>query len=215
MTTTTHRWQQIVHVTKSQLNDRVLPNCNDVGNGRDHSLRGTKPNRKLQRLKEFDYSTDGAYFVTICTHNRENIFGEIQNGKMILNMCGEIVQEQWKWLGAQYPFVLLDEFCVMPNHFHGIIWINHDDVRNSRDHSAGRDRSVQDAKIKPIPELIGAFKTTASKRIHRETDCVDFSWQKSFHDRIVRNDDEMNRICEYILGNPQNWKTDKNNLITV
>lgn len=166
-------------------------------------MKTTKPNRKAQRLKEFDYSTDRAYSVTICTANREHFFGEIKNGEMILNARGEIVCEQWQWLGAQYPFVLLNEFCVMPNHFHGILFI---------DRGVGTGRVSLRGKIKSLSEIIGAFKTTSSKRIHRETNHPNFSWQRSFYDRIIRNNDELNRICEYIMANPSNWETDQNNL---
>ena len=205
--------------------------------------RGYGTGRKPQRLKSFDYSTDGAYFITICTANRENFFGEIVNGKMILNACGEIVNQQWEWLAAQYPFVSLDEFIVMPNHFHGVLFIDRmvgddggcvgDDagvvdgggVGNGRDHSLRCNNdsvnhadhslrcdvdSIKPQKIKSLSELVGAFKTTSSKRIHRETPQENFAWQKSFYDRIIRDDEELNRIREYIWANPANWETDEN-----
>ncbi|HEX9830405.1 MAG TPA: hypothetical protein VGA94_01860 [Thermodesulfobacteriota bacterium] len=82
-----------------------------------------KHHRDSIRLKEFDYGQAGAYFVTICTKDRECLFGEIEDGKMRLNECGEIVPQTWKWLAEPYPYVLLGEWMVMPNHLDGIITI--------------------------------------------------------------------------------------------
>jgi len=163
--------------------------------------------RKLNRLSGYDYSTTGSYFVTICIKNRECLFGEILDGEMKLNETGKIADEQWKWLFQQYKYIQMDEYVIMPNHFHGIIHIV--DVGN------GRDRSLQygdnpQRKIKPIPELIGAFKTTSSKLIHRNGN-TEFQWQKSYHDRIIRNDRELYRIQKYISNNPKNWNRDKEN----
>ncbi|MCB1158819.1 MAG: hypothetical protein KDK45_15060 [Leptospiraceae bacterium] len=105
--------------------------------------------RKLIRLKNYDYSTPGAYFISICVHNRLSVFGNIINTRMELNSCGQIVEQQWKWLFEQYDYLKIDEYCIMPNHFQGIIWIrsdddiNNDDVGNSRDCSLhGRDYSL-------------------------------------------------------------------------
>ena len=164
--------------------------------------------RKLNRLSGYDYSTAGSYFITICIKNRECMFGEILDGEMKLNESGKITDEQWKWLFQQYNYIRMDEYVIMPNHFHGIIHIvvgngNIDDVGN------GRDRSLH-RKIKPIPELIGAFKTTSSKLIHRNGN-IEFHWQKSYHDRIIRNERELYRIQKYITNNPKNWNRDKEN----
>lgn len=150
--------------------------------------------RKPIRLRNYDYSRPGYYFITICTHHRMDWFGKIENGKIELNELGSIVDQQWKWLEQQYPYIHLDEFITMPNHFHGIIIVGN-----------GRDRSLQ--KIKSISELIGAFKTTSSKLIHK-TGCRDFHWQKSFHDHIIRNERSLNNIRQYILDNPIRWKDD-------
>ncbi|MFA6458301.1 MAG: transposase [Patescibacteria group bacterium] len=172
------------------------------------SAQKNHPNRKPQRLKQFDYSTDGAYFVTICTHDRQSAFGEIQNGAMILNACGEIVHEQWEWLGAQYPYLALDEFCVMPNHFHGIVMI--DNLGLMGDCRVGNGCPVGNG-FKPFPthtpvirptkhhglsEIIRGFKTFSSRRINKSVGdtLTKFHWQKSFHDHIVRDEDELNRI---------------------
>lgn len=239
--------------------------------------------RKLQRLKGYDYSKNNLYFITTCCQNRENFFCEIDNGEIILNSIGEIVEKQWLWLQEQYSYVFLDEFVIMPNHFHGILIIdssvgnntggNGCDVtgRNGYDKNAGkgcgekerngrnenerngRDRSLQHQKIKSVSELIGAFKTTSSKLIHLLADEQDkewsqpfptndwerlneynqeeqetenrkersrpfptppaekFQWQKSFHDRIIRNDRELDNIGNYIKNNPLKWQLDIEN----
>ncbi len=155
--------------------------------------------RKLLRLKGYNYSRSGAYFITICTQNGECFFGNIDNDKMVLNECGKIVEQQWCWLFDQYDYLKMGEYCIMPNHFHGIIWICPVIVGN------GRDRSLH--KIKPISELIGAFKTTSSKLIHLNV-TQSFKWQKSFYDVIIRDDESYNRIVEYIKNNPRNWEQD-------
>ena len=79
--------------------------------------------RKLLRLAGYDYATFGGYFITICVHGRKNEFGIIAGDVMQLNEYGLIVEQQWKWLFDQYDYLQIDEYCVMPNHFHGIIWI--------------------------------------------------------------------------------------------
>lgn len=150
--------------------------------------------RKLMRLKDYDYSQDGYYFITTCIKNREELFWEVKNNRMILSPYGEIVMKQWLWLQEQYNYVKLDEFIIMPNHFHGILIINN--VGNGRDHSL--------QKIKSLSGLIGAFKTRASKFIH-QTGNVNFQWQKSFYDRIIRNEGELDKIREYIINNTLDW----------
>ncbi len=174
------------------------------------------PERKKIRLPNYDYSQPGAYFVTTCVKNRQCVFGNIHNGQMQLNEYGKIVQEQWEWLHQQYPYLQMDAFVVMPNHFHAILII----VGNGRNHSQqydtvrnvvgnGRDRSLQ-CKIKPVPELMGAFKTRSSKFIH-QLGFADFQWQKSYYDHIIRNEHSLNRIRQYIVDNPQKWELDIEN----
>jgi len=158
-------------------------------------------NRKPNRLKNYDYSQAECYFVTICTKNKIDYFGEIKDEKMILNEIGRIVENQWLWLEKQYNYVLLDEFVVMPNHFHGTIAII-EPVGN------GRDRSLQ--KNKSLPSIIGAFKTTSSKLIHQNLN-KNFAWQKSFYDRIIRNEKEFYNIQQYIRYNPNKWQWDIEN----
>ncbi|MFH0988178.1 MAG: transposase [Parcubacteria group bacterium] len=156
-------------------------------------------NRKSTRLKNYDYTQSGYYFVTVCVQNRECRFGNIINGEMVLNEFGKIVEQQWKWLKQNFNFVDLDVFIVMPNHFHGILII--EPVGN------GLDRSLQPL---PIFNIIGAFKTTSSKLIHN-SGLPSFSWQKSFYDHVIRRDESLNKIREYIVNNPLKWDLDREN----
>ena len=161
--------------------------------------------RKNNRLRAFDYARPGTYFITTVVKGRRNTFGNIENGTIRLTAYGTILVGQWYWLHNQYPNIALDEFVVMPNHFHGIINIV----------GTGCDLSLHPATStrpnpKSLSELVGAFKTTTSKQIHR-LGMSSFQWQRSFYDRIVRNEDELNRIREYIRTNPLRWELDIEN----
>src|SRR3989339_1438161 len=122
-------------------------------------------NRKRNRMFGFDYSQDAIYFVTSCCKNRINYFGEIVNNQMQLNEYGEICHEQIEWLANQYQYIEIHNFVVMPNHVHILFEINRDFVATN-DVGTGRDLSLREIKIKSISSLIGALKTTISKKIH-------------------------------------------------
>jgi putative transposase len=131
---------------------------------------------------------------------------------MLLSDHGIIAMEQWYWLHDQYPYIDLISFVIMPDHVHGIIYIDTDFYNHYVGN--GRDRSLQSiqpntmvkliSKIKPLPELIGAYKTTVSKRIHVSGD-MNFRWQKSYYEHIIRNIRSFNLIKHYIEKNPENW----------
>ncbi|MEA2096916.1 MAG: transposase [Candidatus Cloacimonadota bacterium] len=171
-------------------------------------------NRKRNRLAGYDYATPGYYFVTICTKGMLEYFGRVQNGKNELNDAGQIVNDRIKWLENHFEYIKIIKFIVMPNHVHFIIQII-DDVGTGRDLSAVRNRTTRELslrkplhKIKSLSELVGAFKTITSKLIH-QTGFLDFCWQRSFYDHIIRNDDELIRISDYIEKNPMLWKQDE------
>ena len=158
-------------------------------------------NRKRLRLAGFDYSKPRNYFFTICAGSRNNPFGTIKNKTMHLSPNGIIAMEQWYWLGNQNPYIDLISFVVMPDHVHGIIYINSDYyIGHGRNHSQYDNQY----KIKPLPELIGAYKTTVSKRIHLAGD-ITFKWHNSYYDHIIRNSRSLNFIKNYIEKNPENW----------
>ena len=166
-------------------------------------------NRKANRKKHYNYSSAGYYFVTICTKDRLSFFGKIEDGKMFLNECGEIVRKCWLEIPGHFPNVKIDEFVVMPNHFHGIIIIN-DPVGNR--HACSLQDIYENRQHQKLPVIIGSFKSAVTKLIHRKYDNI-FQWQKSYYDHIIRDESSLNNIQSYIRQNPQNWDTDKNNLM--
>ncbi len=182
--------------------------------------------RKLPRLKDFDYANDGAYFITICTANRENIFGEIQNNKMVLNESGRVAEKCWREIPDHFPNAKLDEFVVMPNHVHGLIWIENSnkiikrvgnaDLRSLQIPCSPQTQSQKIDRTKmAIPKIIHGFKSSVTRIIRQQNSATHSVWQKSFHDHVIRDDDELNRIRDYIWQNPKNWEKDENNFSAV
>lgn len=171
-------------------------------------IQTPKPNRQSIRLKEYDYSQAGAYFVTLCTLNRECLFGSITESKMILNTIGKIVIDSWVWLAEQYDYVTLDESIVMPNHLHGIIVIG--DQRHPT--AGGSLVRPYMGKQKSLGELVGAFKTVSTKKTNqmRSTQGARL-WQRNYYEHVIRNDEEMNRVREYISYNPSKWELSRDN----
>ncbi len=163
------------------------------------------------RLKGWDYSNPGLYFVTICTHNRGCFFGDVVDGEMHLSPIGEIVAEEWQKTPTIRPNVMLDEWVVMPNHVHGIVVIGDTVETPRRGVSTGRGVSTN-ANWKPnsLGSIINQFKLICTKRIWALGNS-DFRWQARFYDHIVRNERELNEIRNYILGNPSKWDADRNN----
>lgn len=159
------------------------------------------PKRKQQRLKEFDYSQSSYYFVTICMKNRNEFFSHIVNSELILTKFGKILDDVWNNLPKYYN-VELDYYIVMPDHFHGIVII--DNTLNVKD-DKGKDPLT-------LSDIIGKFKSYSSRKIRNLLVNKDeFEWQKSFYDRIIRNDKELYNIRKYIQENPLRWDIEKNN----
>ncbi len=167
--------------------------------------------RRSIRLKGYDYSQPGAYFVTICTQNREPVLGEIVEGEMILNEYGQVVARCWMWLAKQYPHVELDEWVVMPNHAHCIVILS-GRGGSRKGGSSSRKGGSRTAPTKPLGRLVGAFKTVSTKRINqiRNTPGAPV-WQRNYYEHIIRDEDELNLIRQYILDNPVQWEMDENN----
>ncbi len=156
------------------------------------------PTRKPLRLRDYDYSQPGYYFVTICTENRTPWFGTIVDGLMYRNAIGEIAQSAWLSLVERFHGMKLDQFVVMPNHLHGIIILS-------------EETRYRDGENKPGPTLgniINAFKQTATPLIRR-ADAASFAWQRGFHDRIIRHDRMLDYIRRYIETNPARWMNDE------
>lgn len=180
------------------------------------------------RLKDYDYSQAGAYFVTICTWQRECLFGEIVNGEMVLNDVGNIVVDEWEKTAQIRSNVDLDVFSVMPNHFHAIFLIHENvgatpsarpDAIGNNVVATNKNRATQRvAPTGPVSGSIGAvmaqFKSIVTKRINViriNPGCP--VWQRSYYERVIRNEDELFRAREYIVNNPMKWELDKENPI--
>ena len=171
-----------------------------------------KHDRGSIRLPRFDYSSAGAYYVTICVAGRRCIFGEIVDGVMRPNENGLIVAGQWAGLPNHYPHVSLDAFVVMPNHVHGIVCL------------ADKSQLPVGAGLKParaspstnqrhgLPEIIRGFKTFSSRIISqlRRTPGVPV-WQRNYYEHVVRGEDDLNAIRRYIVENPLKWAEDPEN----
>ena len=157
------------------------------------------PKRKAARLKNYDYSSPGAYFITICTHEKAPILSRILPGngieppESILTECGAIVQEQIISLASRYTNIHLDKYVIMPNHIHILFSVA---PANQGDYSAS---SVTDAAC----ALKSLCAIECKKRYHLET-----LWQRSFHDHVIRDKADYLRIWQYIDGNPAKWTED-------
>ena len=165
--------------------------------------------RRSLRLKGYDYKQAGVYFVSMCTLNRTCFFGDIVNGEMMLNAEGQIVAEEWIKTAEIRNNIELDEWVVMPNHFHGILVIN--ECRGT----ARRAPTVEQFG-KPvsnsIPTIIRSFKSAVTKRINELRNSPGAKiWQRNYYEHIIRNEDELNCIREYITDNPLKWEFDKEN----
>ena len=169
------------------------------------------------RLKGYDYSSAGAYFVTICVHNGESTLGEITNDEMNPSLFGRIAAECWDDLPNHYPHLILDAFVVMPNHVHGILVL--DDIPVRAGLKPARDDTPDDvgAGLKPAPttrhalsEIVRAFKTFSARRINtaRNAKGIPF-WQRNYYEHIIRNERSYFAIRDYIFNNPINWREDK------
>lgn len=180
------------------------------------------PQRKNQRLKDFDYSKNWCYFVTICTKNRENFFWEIIDWKIILNDYWKIAENVFINLSNHYKNCIIDEYIFMPNHFHGIVVIDNAIVGTG--FKPVRDmwkNELIGTGLKPVPtginknhwisEIIRWFKTFSSRNINNFQKDFIFSWQRSFFDVIIKNDEQLNKIRQYIIDNPLKWELDVNN----
>jgi REP element-mobilizing transposase RayT len=163
------------------------------------------------RLAGWDYSSPGFYFVTICTKNHKPILGIINDGKMLLSPAGVILAEEWRKSDEIRTLVSMDEFIIMPNHIHGIIIINDisslpiDEASTRAETNYGtapRSKSIS------LGNIIRQFKSVCTRRI-RSAGFDKFAWQSRFYDHIIRDDESLQRIREYIQSNPQNWESDQ------
>jgi putative transposase len=168
--------------------------------------------RRSIRLKGYDYSQPGAYYVTTNTHNRECLFGKIVNGAIVLNDAGKMVEKWWYELNNKFPDIEPDAHIIMPNHFHGIIIIVGAGLRVCPDNNTNMGEHTGS----PLHKIVQWFKTMTTNDYIKNVKTNNWKpfnkklWQRNYYEHIIRNENELNKIREYILNNPLNWKTDLN-----
>ena len=196
--------------------------------------------RRSIRLKGYDYSQAGLYFITICVQDRECLFGKIVDGEMILNDAGKMADNEWMKIPERFTNVQLHEYVVMPNHFHAIMQIvgatlvvaqndtvaqNTDEQNIPNDTVAQNDKPVSDeqgqpqgiapTKPKTVGDMVGAFQSIVTVEYIRGVKQLGWQsfngklWQRNYWEHIIRDEQSYQRISEYIINNPKNWKGDK------
>jgi REP element-mobilizing transposase RayT len=187
-----------------------------------------KHHRRSVRLKGYDYKQTAAYFVTVVTQDRQCLFGEIRDGDMRLNDAGFMVRAAWTALSHYYPGVDLDLSVVMPNHVHGVIVLVGAGPRACPkpiwpppDRTAGKGQPQGVAPTLGLPDVVHRFKTLTTRRY---VDGVrglgwlpfrDRLWQRNYHEHIIRDEDSLDRIRQYIQNNPARWLFDRENLAAI
>ncbi len=163
------------------------------------------------RLQSWDYASNGAYFITICTKNRENFFGNISDDQMHLNAVGQLAEKYWMEITEHFTFVELGNFVVMPNHTHGILIIDKTDNPNGGVQSTQDQSTLGGKNDKWKPDTIGVIINQYKRMvtIHARKIITYFNWQSRFHDHIIRDAQSFETIQNYISNNPMNWGKDK------
>ena len=196
----------------------------DDAQGRHH--------RRSIRLKNYDYSQEGAYFVTMVTWQREYLFGEIVGGEMMLNKVGKIIEREWLELPKRLRYVELGAYMVMPNHFHGILFI-HENVGATRQGQTMSLSGVEPLQTimsdsidgSPLPRgpkpaslgaIIAQFKSRATKRIWKFSEFKETPiWQRNYYEHIIRDEKDLQNKTDYIEANPLLWDEDNENPVNV
>jgi REP element-mobilizing transposase RayT len=171
-------------------------------------------------LQGYDYASPGAYFVTICTHQRQCLFGAVVEGELRLNAFGQMVNACWQRLPFHFPHLNLDAFVTMPNHVHGILIL----TDSGRGEAFGTERVGQSenhcsnaSPLRPrgtTPGSIGAivqnFKSVSAQRMNRRCQPNTIKiWQRNYYEHIVRNEISLQHLRQYIQNNPLSWKEDQ------
>jgi putative transposase len=171
--------------------------------------------RHSVRLKGYDYSSEGAYFVTICVQDRKFTLGHIIDGNAISSAPGRMVEKWWNKIPSKFPDIKLDALIVMPNHVHGVLFVGADqrvcpDIKQPRSKMGEHSGS-------PLPDVIQWFKTMSTNEYIRgvkESNWPAFRqrfWQRNYYEHIIRDEYDLNSIREYIVNNPLKWEFDKEN----
>ncbi len=176
--------------------------------------------RQSIRLKGYDYSQAGLYFVTLCLYGRACLFGHIENAEMILNDSGRAAQQCWMDIPNHYPNVVLHEYIIMPNHVHGILQIGDGcdgwncrgekffAPTNAPTNAPTHEQMVIRGTSRTIGSMLRGFKIGVTKWMRQNTN-VQNIWQRNYYEHIIRTEHSYQRIAEYIVDNPAKWGDDK------
>ena len=170
--------------------------------------------RRSVRLQGYDYAQAGAYFITVCTQNRQCLFGVLKDGEVILSVAGQMIFRWWTELNRRFPSVETAEFVVMPNHIHGIVVI-----------SVGADLCVGPGSNggqcahagAPLARIVQWFKTMTTNEYIRgvkDKSLPPFSgrlWQRNYYEHVIRSEQSLSRIRQYVADNPARWDFDREN----
>jgi putative transposase len=178
-------------------------------------LSKPKPQRKPIRVQGFDYSQYGPYFITICTHQKKCFFGKVVNGEMRMNEAGEMIAKWWRELKNKFSAIELDQYIIMPNHFHAIIAVGAD---------LGVGPQLPEDELgpgghlgPPLPRIIQWFKTMTTNQYIRNVKQFGWKpfpgklWQRSYYEHIIRDEPSLEKIREYIYYNASKWDADREN----
>jgi len=158
------------------------------------------------RLKHYDYSQPGEYFITICIQSHECLFGHVHKEEMRLSPIGEIARKCWEEIPYHFNNIELDEYIIMPNHIHGIIIINESQCRDVQLNVSTRISPKRGS----LSVVIRTYKAAVTT-ICRRNNSFEFCWQRRFCEHIIRNEKELNNIRDYIINNPVKWSFDEDN----
>jgi len=187
------------------------------------------PDRQSIRLKGYDYTQLGAYFITLCTHQRQHLFGMVEQDAVVPSDCGRVVAAQWQAAAEHSTRVRLDVWVVMPNHMHAILWIENtgeafprDDLSEpatlhrhallSEGASLGNASPLHPAGAMPgsVGAIVGSFKSIAARRINRLRHMPGAPvWQRNYYEHVIRTEDALSKIRQYIVDNPKRWHLDR------
>jgi putative transposase len=179
-----------------------------------------KKNRRSLRLAGYNYGRPGGYFVTICIQGRECLLGEIIDGKMHLNQPGQMIEKWWTELKQKFPAIEIDEFMVLPNHLHGVLMIlpNPKFYNNVGAALCGRPNKGHPHRGAPtLGDIMDWFKTMTTNEYIRSVKTCGWPsfqgrfWQRNYYEHVIRNEEELEKIREYIVFNPMKWPTDRDN----
>ena len=166
-----------------------------------------KQPRKQLRMFGFDYKTPGYYFVTLCTNDRACLFGEVLNGEICLNAAGKMIENVWRGISERYTGWSVDTLIVMPNHVHAIILFC----------DKLSDKLTQRPATLSLPELmrnVQSYTMTCYRHGVYTKNWLEFHrylWQRSYYEHVIRNENSLENIRNYIVNNPAQWELDEDN----